>query len=67
MSKSDGSVATQTENPEIKAAEGELDEAQLEAVAGGSFKTIVGKIYAAIGGGGGSDSGGSGGGGGIRG
>lgn len=42
-------------------AAGQLNESQLEAVAGGSLKRIVGKLWAAIGGGDGGDgSGGNG-------
>ena len=68
MSKSNGIVPTTTENPEIDAAQGELDDAQLDTVAGGaSLKTHIGRVWAWMGGGGGSDSGGGSGGGGIRG
>jgi hypothetical protein len=39
-------------------AAGELNESQLNAVAGGTFKQLVGKLWAHIAGSGGADSGG---------
>jgi hypothetical protein len=56
--KTDSIKATETET---KANAGdELTDGQLDGVAGGSFRSIVGKIYAAIGGGSGGDGGGNG-------